>query len=142
MALEYNLDNGGEKVLSLNIDWLRMKHNICRGYAVDQLYDIKDGLKKNTEKVNSLNSVLQKASSKNFRIGEDVKEQLSKTESLLKVASNAEEKPERRVEALRQVEILLDSLEFSYLHLCAPLFMEYGKRQEKCLYRHRNGEFR
>lgn len=130
VALEYNLDNGGEKVLSLNIDWLRMKHNICRGYAVDQLYDIKDGLKKNTEKVNSLNSVLQKASSKNFRIGEDVKEQLSKTESLLKVASNAEEKPERRVEALRQVEILLDSLEFHISTYVRPCLwnMEKGRK--------------
>ena len=112
VTLEFDLLQGGKKTLDINIDWLRMKHNICRAYAVSTIYDIREGLKKNTEKMTSLEAVLKDASSKHLKIDTDVAKQLLEAGNLLKRASRANESPESAVEALRRAEALLKAIDF------------------------------
>ncbi len=112
VTLEFDLLHGGEKTLDINIDWLRMKHNICRAHAVNTIYDIREGLKKNTEKMTSLQSVLQDAAGKHFAIDSEVRKQLLEAGNLLKRASGTNESPENTVEALRRAEALLKTIDF------------------------------
>jgi len=130
VSLEFDIIYGGEKVLYFNANWLRMKHNICRAHVVDNVYDINEGLKKNTEKAALLKADLRKAAEKKFKVKTEVEKEFSEVNALLGMAADAKEKAEDKVTALKKAEKILEKINFHISTYVRPSLwnLEKGKR--------------
>lgn len=112
VEIDFQLSGGGEKILSFNVDWLRMKHNISRGFVIEEIYDIEKGISDNSNKFSTLKNILAEVVQYKIPIGADVAKKQSEAEQLLTSGTNDKLPAEQRSAHLRALEKKLEELDF------------------------------
>lgn len=112
VSISFELSGGGEKILSFNADWLRMKHNISRGFVVETIYDIEKGIADNSKKLSALKQRIAEIAQRKIPIGKNIEKLVENSEQLLASGKNEKLPAEQRSEHLRNLEKELKKLDF------------------------------
>lgn len=117
--LKFNITFGGEKQISFNADWLRMKYSICRSFVSGNVVDIAAALKKNAEKAGRLAKEAEGAEAcRGIPAMAEIKKEIASAETLLKtVRESADVDPDSKAaslgkaaEALKKAEFLISTV--------------------------------